>query len=107
MTATKCPFCEMDPKRILLSSPNTLAFFDNFPVTEGHTLIFPKRHVTSVFDLPDSMQAELWSQVAKVRTLLTDNIALTVSISALTTVQQQDKPSITPTSTSFHAALEM
>ena len=72
MVATQCPFCNLDPKRILLSSPNTLAFFDNFPITEGHTLIIPKRHVRSLFELPDSELAELWSQVAKVRTLLSD-----------------------------------
>jgi diadenosine tetraphosphate (Ap4A) HIT family hydrolase len=28
-----------------------LAFLDGYPVTEGHTLIIPKRHVADYFDL--------------------------------------------------------
>ena len=33
-----------------------LAFYDKYPVTEGHTLIIPKRHFESYFDIT---QAEL------------------------------------------------
>jgi len=53
-----------------LEAQNTLAFRDNFPVTEGHTLVAPKRHVAGIFDLTESEQAELWIEVAKVRALL-------------------------------------
>lgn len=67
---TWCPFCDMDSKRIMSSTENTLTFLDNFPVTEGHTLIIPKQHVSSLFDLPDAIQAELWSQIAKIRVML-------------------------------------
>ncbi|MBF9060728.1 HIT domain-containing protein [Rhodobacterales bacterium HKCCSP123] len=46
-----CVFCELPPDRIL--SENELAFVirDAFPVTEGHSLIIPKRHVADYFDL--------------------------------------------------------
>jgi diadenosine tetraphosphate (Ap4A) HIT family hydrolase len=40
---------------------------DAFPVTQGHTLIVPKRHVASLFDLPDEEQVALWKLVAQVR----------------------------------------
>jgi diadenosine tetraphosphate (Ap4A) HIT family hydrolase len=40
---------------------------DAFPVAEGHTLVVPKRHVASLFDLPEEDQAALWRLVALVR----------------------------------------
>jgi len=50
----KCLFCEIltfEKKRIV--SENTLAYSirDGFPVTEGHTLFIPKRHVLDYFGL--------------------------------------------------------
>src|SRR5437868_453769 len=66
----KCPFCNLDPGRILLSSPHSLAFFDSFPVAEHHTLIISKQHVSSLFDLPESEQVDLWLMVTKVRSWL-------------------------------------
>ena len=55
----KCLFCEVqtgDRGRIV--SENTLAYAirDGFPVTEGHTLFIPKRHVQDYFGLT---QAEI------------------------------------------------
>ena len=50
----------------------TLMFFDGYAVTEGHALVIPKRHVASVFDLPNDELAALWMQVGVVRKLLGD-----------------------------------
>jgi len=47
-----------------------LAVFDGFPVAEGHTLVVPKRHVASLFDLSDDEQAALWRLVSSVRAKL-------------------------------------
>lgn len=68
--ASNCPFCNLDQNRVFLTSQNALAFLDGFPITEGHALVIPKRHVASLFDLPEAEQAELWLVVAKVRALL-------------------------------------
>ena len=47
-----CPFCELPADREIIAENKTaLAFYDGFPVTPGHTLIIPKRHVASYFDL--------------------------------------------------------
>ena len=46
-----CPFCHMDPGRLISESEFTVTIRDGFPVSEGHTLIIPKRHVPSFFDL--------------------------------------------------------
>ena len=47
-----CIFCNVVGKReILAENDYCLAFLDAFPVTEGHTLIIPKRHVADYFEL--------------------------------------------------------
>lgn len=46
-----CPFCELPSERIVSENELALAFRDGFPVTEHHTLVIPKRHVSDYFDL--------------------------------------------------------
>jgi ATP adenylyltransferase len=46
-----CVFCQLPQERIIDSNELALAFYDGYPVTEGHTLIIPKRHVVDYFDL--------------------------------------------------------
>ena len=54
MDTANCPFCHMSPKVEIISETDTcIAFFDGYPVSPGHTLIIPKRHVSSFFDLTD------------------------------------------------------
>jgi len=65
-----CPFCSLEAERVWLSSFSALAAFDGFPVTSGHTLVIPKQHLTSVFDLSPYEQQEIWSFVSQVRSEL-------------------------------------
>ena len=50
MTAT-CLFCTLGAGRIVLANELAVVIRDNFPVSPGHTLIIPKRHVVSFFDV--------------------------------------------------------
>ena len=45
-----CPFCSLPRERIVFESELALGFHDGFPVSPGHTLIIPKRHVASFFE---------------------------------------------------------
>lgn len=72
MDQPACPFCNLPQQRVLLETGTTLAFLDAYPVTEGHTLVIPKRHVASIFELPAEELAALWAQVATVRRLLAE-----------------------------------
>jgi len=50
----KCLFCEillMDRTRVVGENSLSYAIRDAFPVTEGHTLLIPKRHVVDYFGL--------------------------------------------------------
>jgi len=70
MARNQCPFCELHAGRIYLENDFALALPDGFPVAEGHTLVVPRRHVASLFDLPEDEQAALWKLVALVRAKL-------------------------------------
>lgn len=46
-----CPFCALDDRPLLAENELARAFLDGFPVTPGHALIVPKRHVADYFEL--------------------------------------------------------
>lgn len=50
-----CPFCNIekaiDESRIIYQDSTWIAILDNYPVSEGHTLLIPKRHCKTYFDL--------------------------------------------------------
>jgi diadenosine tetraphosphate (Ap4A) HIT family hydrolase len=62
-----CPFCDLEPDKNLLENEVGIALWDAFPVTEGHTLVVPKKHVECLYDLPAEEQAALWRLVGEVR----------------------------------------
>jgi diadenosine tetraphosphate (Ap4A) HIT family hydrolase len=65
-----CPFCSVGASRIFLENASAVAIADGFRITEGHTLVIPRRHVASRFDLTDEEQAAIWRLVAQVRAKL-------------------------------------
>jgi diadenosine tetraphosphate (Ap4A) HIT family hydrolase len=65
-----CPFCDLASHCIRLENDAAVAVPDAFPVAEGHTLVVPKRHVASLFDLSDEEQAAVWRLAAVVRAKL-------------------------------------
>jgi len=65
MAEHPCPFCEItqDPSssRLFASNEYTSVIADGYPVTDGHTLIIPKRHVASFFELTEQERASMFS----------------------------------------------
>jgi len=49
-TKKECIFCTPS-REVILESVHAYAIFDKFPVSPGHSLVIPKRHVSSYFDL--------------------------------------------------------
>lgn len=62
-----CPFCNLEDDQCVLVTPVVRALRDSFPISKGHTLIVPARHVGSIFDLDDAERAAIWSVVETVR----------------------------------------
>lgn len=69
MTMT-CPFCNIDEQKILVKGEGFTAFFDGFPVSPGHLLIVPDRHVDNYFLLEDKEKDILWKAVDRCKLLL-------------------------------------
>ena len=44
-----CPFCDVRADRIVCANELAIALRDAYPVSPGHTLIVPRRHVGSFF----------------------------------------------------------
>ena len=51
-----CPFCDLPLDRVVNANTLAIALLDGFPVSHGHTLITPKRHVQSWFDATPAEQ---------------------------------------------------
>lgn len=74
---SECPFCRIAPERVLAESAHAIVILDAFPVSEGHTLVVPRRHVASVFDLPGDVWDDLWRLAAEARDRLFEGTGVT------------------------------
>ena len=58
-----CPFCSLPESRILYGNDMGWVVRDAYPISPGHTLVIPKRHAGSFFDLTEDERASLFSLV--------------------------------------------
>lgn len=66
-----CIFCDIQTtNKILFENDLAVAFFDSFPVSDGHTLIVPKRHVKTFFDLSEDEISKMKLLADKVKEML-------------------------------------
>jgi diadenosine tetraphosphate (Ap4A) HIT family hydrolase len=54
-----CPFCQLPELRIVAKDALTVVVRDGFPVSRGHSLIIPRRHVGSFFEATVDERASL------------------------------------------------
>jgi len=62
-----CPFCALDPAKILVQDPWVMTIRDTCPVSPGHTLILPKRHIASLFEATEAEQLALLRVLSKAK----------------------------------------
>jgi len=67
-----CPFCNPHPDCIVTKNALAYARLDAFPVTQGHILIIPFRHVSSFFDATDEERTALFDLVARCREIVAE-----------------------------------
>ena len=61
MTDSKpCPFCTLPAERIVSETQSAIVIRDGFPITPGHTLVIPRRHVGSFFELTSEEHKEMF-----------------------------------------------
>lgn len=63
MHSKDCPFCNLSDDSIVASNDLALAICDNFPVSPGHMLFLPRRHVSSWFDATEEEQTAIFKLI--------------------------------------------
>jgi len=65
-----CEFCRIVSKHTLASivyeNAYVIAFLDNRPASDGHTLVIPKKHFETIYDPQDEEIARLFTVVKKI-----------------------------------------
>ena len=57
-TQSTCPFCNLQ-KQVILESASAFSIFDKYPVSNGHALIIPKKHIGDYFELTNKEKTAL------------------------------------------------
>lgn len=63
--SNNCVFCSLDKERVVDQCDLTITFRDGYPVSPGHTLIIPKRHVATFFSLTEDEQVAINKAIQK------------------------------------------
>jgi diadenosine tetraphosphate (Ap4A) HIT family hydrolase/5-methylcytosine-specific restriction endonuclease McrA len=61
-----CIFCSLEESRIIHQDDYVIVIKDKYPVTTGHTLIIPKRHVSKALDLTDIEMLSIFHMSKKI-----------------------------------------
>jgi diadenosine tetraphosphate (Ap4A) HIT family hydrolase len=69
-----CPFCTIDPARIVDADDVALAARDGYPVNPGRTLVIPRRHVATWFEATEDEQRAIMALVARVNARLDEEL---------------------------------
>ena len=69
--ATSCIFCDIDKQTAVAYSEKCVAVYDKNPLSIGHALIVPRRHVKSASELSRTDLKALWMFVHDVQDKLT------------------------------------
>ena len=64
-----CPFCS-NVDLIQYSNDSAISIFDKYPITKHHSLIIPKRHEISFFNLDEKEQQDCIALVNQVKSQL-------------------------------------
>ena len=66
-----CVFCnDFEKDRILFETTEWVAVYDSYPVSKGHTLLIPKVHYETFFDLPSQLIESLTYRLSDVKKIL-------------------------------------
>ena len=72
LTSKPCPFCTLPGSRIIEENEHAVLILDGFPVSPGHSLVIPKRHVGSFFEITDIERAALFKLLERAKALVSD-----------------------------------
>ena len=65
-----CAFCNLPLSRVIDETSTAIAIRDGYPVSPGHTLLIPKRHTSSFFDLSEKERYDLLELLDRAKLVL-------------------------------------
>jgi len=93
MGPVSCVFCAPEDAEVVLRGEMSYVRYDKFPVSPGHMLVIPFRHVPSVFDLNSDEIAEIGKLIVETKEYIEQgyhpdgyNIGVNVGVAAGQTV---------------------
>ena len=66
----KCIFCHTSGEKLVVENSLAQAVYDTYPVSPGHTLIIPRRHALTIWDLTPEEYAACFDLVRKSKDIL-------------------------------------
>ncbi|QKQ24011.1 HIT family protein [Candidatus Ruthia endofausta] len=70
-----CLFCQLREERIIGQCSLTITFLDSYPASPGHTLIIPKRHVATYFDIIEQEQNAIAKAIQTAKLILDEEFS--------------------------------
>ena len=67
VTRKPCPFCTLPAWRIQAENEHAVLIRDAFPVSPGHSLVIPKRHVGSYFETTQAEHAAMLALIGEAK----------------------------------------
>ncbi|MCK5717562.1 MAG: HIT family protein, partial [Thiomargarita sp.] len=68
--SSNCPFCHIDKIHIISQNEHVFTIKDGYPISRGHTLIIPIRHISSFFEATDTEQKALLDALTQAKIAL-------------------------------------
>jgi len=73
--SSACLFCQPERSRIAFENDQLIGLWDAFPVSPGHLLVIPRRHIPTWFDATPEEQVGLLKGIEMARQVITDRHA--------------------------------
>lgn len=75
MSNVNCIFCNVPRDGVIAENDLCFAVYDGFPVSEGHVLIIPKRHVADYFDLTEDEAMAMQRMMRELKVRLDEDLS--------------------------------
>jgi diadenosine tetraphosphate (Ap4A) HIT family hydrolase len=70
-----CPFCTLPSSRIVKENDSAVLVRDAYPVSLGHSLVIPKRHIRSWFEATEEERTAMLALIDEAKALIDTELA--------------------------------
>jgi histidine triad (HIT) family protein len=94
----RCRFCAIvageEKGQIVFEDDASLAFLDHRPLFPGHSLLVPRRHLETIWDLPDDLLARLFANARLLSAAVRSAMGAQGAFVAINNVVSQSVPHV-------------